>query len=147
MNTQPTRRSSLFLMELLIAIFFFSLAAAVCVRLFVKSYTLEQESQNLNRAVNAASSVAELFRNQDQPLPLLLEEYPQGEAHENAYVIYYDNDWILCNSSHAVYKVYIKTEDSSPFIIGNITVTEHESNIYELTIKKYMEKEGVSGEN
>ena len=68
MNKQPTRRSSLFLMELIIAILFFSLAATVCVRFFVKSYTLEQESQKLNHAVNAATSVAEIFRNQEHIL-------------------------------------------------------------------------------
>lgn len=147
MNKQPTRRSSLFLMELIIAILFFSLAATVCVRFFVKSYTLEQESQKLNHAVNAATSVAEIFRNQEQPFSLLAEEYPYGEQAENAYYIYYDINWSLCTSSNAVYSVLLQTTETDTFIIGNITVTDNENTLYHLTIKKYIEKEVPSIEN
>ena len=138
MNQQPTRRSSLFLMELIIAILFFSLAATVCVRFFVKSYTLEQESQKLNHAVNAATSVAEIFRNQEQPFSLLAEEYPYGEQAENAYYIYYDINWSLCTSSNAVYTVLLQTAENDTFIIGDITVTDNDNTIYHLTIKKYI---------
>ena len=141
MNKQPTRRSSLFLMELIIAILFFSLAATVCVRFFVKSYTLEQESQKLNHAVNAATSVAEIFRNQEQPFSLLAEEYPYGEQAENAYYIYYDTNWSLCTSSNAVYSVLLQTAETDTFLIGDITVTDNDNTIYHLTIKKYIEKE------
>lgn len=141
MNQQPTRRSSLFLMELIIAILFFSLAATVCVRFFVKSYTLEQESQKLNHAVNAATSVAEIFRNQEQTFSLLAEEYPHGEQAENTYCIYYDINWSLCDSPNAVYKVLLQTTETDTFIIGDITVTDHENTLYHLTIKKYIEKE------
>lgn len=141
MNKQPTRRSSLFLMELIIAILFFSLAATVCVRFFVKSYTLEQESQKLNHAVNAATSVAEIFRNQEQPFSLLAEEYPYGEQAENAYYIYYDINWSLCTSSNAVYSVLLQTAETDTFLIGDITVTDNDNTIYHLTIKKYIEKE------
>ena len=147
MNQQPTRRSSLFLMELIIAILFFSLAATVCVRFFVKSYTLEQESQKLNHAVNAATSVAEIFRNQEQPFSLLTEEYPYGEQAENAYYIYYDINWSLCDSSNAVYTVLLQTAENDTFIIGDITVTDNDNTIYHLTIKKYIEKEIPSIEN
>ena len=147
MNKQPTRRSSLFLMELIIAILFFSLAATVCVRFFVKSYTLEQESQKSNHAVNAATSVAEIFRNQEQPFSLLAEEYPYGEQAENAYYIYYDINWSLCTSSNAVYSVLLQTAETDTFLIGDITVTDNDNTIYHLTIKKYIEKEIPSIEN
>lgn len=141
MNQQPTRRSSLFLMELIIAILFFSLAATVCVRFFVKSYTLEQESQKLNHAVNAATSIAEIFRNQDHSFSLLAEEYPHGESKDPSYLIYYDNTWKLCNSANAAYTVVLQTTETDTFIIGDITVTDNDNTIYHLTIKKYIEKE------
>ena len=147
MNQQPTRRSSLFLMELIIAILFFSLAATVCVRFFVKSYTLEQESQKLNHAVNAATSIAEIFRNQDHSFSLLAEEYPHGESKDPSYLIYYDNTWKLCNSANAAYTVVLQTTETDTFIIGDITVTDNENTIYHLTIKKYIEKEIPSIEN
>lgn len=147
MNKRTTRRSSLFLMELIIAILFFSLSATVCVRFFVKSYTLEKESQKLNHAVSAAASAAEIFRNQGSPSSLLAEEYPYGKSNDNSYLIYYDNTWTHCDPSDAVYALQLKTTESSPFIIGDITVTESENTIYHLTVKKIIEPEELFNEN
>ena len=61
MKRKPAKRSSLFLMELIIAILFFCLASAVCVRFFVKSHLIERDTTALNHAANYASSVAEMY--------------------------------------------------------------------------------------
>lgn len=58
---KPTR-SGLFTIELLIAVGIFSLCAAICVGLFVRSEVMSQDSANLNRAVSEARSVAECFK-------------------------------------------------------------------------------------
>lgn len=58
---RKTSRASLFLMELIMSILFFSLAAAVCVQLFVKSHSLSQSSLELNHAVVECESLAELI--------------------------------------------------------------------------------------
>ena len=55
------RSSSLFLMELILAILFFSIASAVCVQFFVKSHLLSRSSDALNYAANECASVAELL--------------------------------------------------------------------------------------
>ena len=54
--------SSLFLMELILAILFFSVASAVCVQLFARAHTASEQSAALNRAVLAAESAAEAFK-------------------------------------------------------------------------------------
>ena len=102
MSRQPAKRSSLFLMELIIAILFFSLASTVCVRIFVKSHTLEEESIQLNHAVSAATSVAEIFRNQENPFEILKSQYPDGIKNNNYYQIFYDEDWSLCDKNEAL---------------------------------------------
>ena len=43
--------SSLFLMELIIAILFFSLASTVCIQLFVKAHLLTEKSVNINQSI------------------------------------------------------------------------------------------------
>ena len=58
---KPTR-SGLFAIELLISVGVFSLCAAICVGLFVRSEVMSQDSANLNRAVAEAQSVAECFK-------------------------------------------------------------------------------------
>lgn len=141
MNKHQTRRSSLFLLELIIAIFFFILAAAICVRLFVKSHILEKDSTYLNHAVNAATSVAEIFRNQEDVYPFLHEQFPYGELTADSYRFFYDKDWNLCDSSNAEFVVRLHTEESDTFLLGTVDVTNHENSLYQLQLKKYIKKE------
>ena len=61
MQTKNSSKSGLFLMELILSILFFSIAAAVCVKLFVTSHQLSDQSVSLNHAVAMAESIAEAF--------------------------------------------------------------------------------------
>lgn len=88
MNKKPAKRSSLFLLELIIVILFFSMASAVCVRFFVKAHTISRDTTNLNMAVNQVSAYAELFLSE----PDFVVELSKTE-HSTAY---YDNDWQPC---------------------------------------------------
>ena len=54
-------RSSLFLMEMIIAILFFSLASAVCIQLFARSHLLSTQTVNQNHAVIQAQNLAESY--------------------------------------------------------------------------------------
>lgn len=60
-----TRRSSLFLMELMAAILLFSLASAVCIQVFVKAHQVSERAEQLNEAVTLCSDAAELIRAAD----------------------------------------------------------------------------------
>ncbi len=66
MNTEIKRKrasaSSLFLMELVIAILYFSLAASLCITLFVQAHLQSENAKHLNAAVNLCSDTAELIR-------------------------------------------------------------------------------------
>ena len=141
MNKQPARRSSLFLTELIIAILFYSLASTVCVRIFVKSNTLEHESIRLNHAVSAASSVAEIFRNQENPFEILEMQYPDGVKSDNHYQFFYAKDWSLCNKDEAVYTVIADFAKVSSFEIADIQVITSKQSIYDLSVKKYVTQE------
>ena len=44
MNRHDTSKSGLFLIELILSIFFFIIAMAVCLQLFVKAHTLSQDT-------------------------------------------------------------------------------------------------------
>ena len=58
---RPTR-SGLFAIELLIAVGIFTLCAAICVGLFVRSELMSRDSADLDRAVAEARSAAECFK-------------------------------------------------------------------------------------
>lgn len=58
-----TRRSGLFLLELVLDLFLFVLCATVCVALLIHARSMSRESRELTRAVYLAQSVAEEWRN------------------------------------------------------------------------------------
>ena len=141
MQPQPSRRSSLFLLELIIAIMFFILASTVCVRLFVKSHTLENKSTEQNHAINSAVSIAEVFRNQSDPVLFLQNQFPLGSKNTSDFSIYYDNDWLPCSSSESQYISRIHIEYEGNFSIGHINIYKGNHVLYSLIVKKYIPKE------
>jgi len=142
MNNFSSRRSSLFLLELIFAILFFCLAAAVCVQLFVKSYTLSQDTKELTFAVNEATSVAEILRNTSDPLVLLKAEYSNGEFSEYSYSLYYDKDWISCTQANAAYSIIVEntwdSENNSRHYALSVFSSDSDTSIYALNIKKHL---------
>lgn len=57
-----TSKSSMFLMELIIAILFFSLASAVCIQLFVKSHILSNAASDESRALLFCQNLSEIYQ-------------------------------------------------------------------------------------
>lgn len=85
-------KSSLFLMELIVAIFFFAASSAVCISIFVGAHRTSSRSVDLNQAVFLAQSAAETVKAypaQDgwEKLPGL--SYLGGDRAE----VWYDKDW------------------------------------------------------
>lgn len=117
---QQSKRSSLFLLELILAIGFFCIAAAICVQIFVKSYNIEQDSSALNHAVHLATSAAETFRKTDV----------------DDYKVYYDQDWAECSQDNAYYTFKLNTERDNSLHIAQIIIKAHNSTIYELEVLK-----------
>lgn len=116
------RSSSLFLIELIIAIFFFSVASAVCVEFFVKSHLMSRDSGALAHAVNECSGAAEIICTADDlenGLYLLRQQYPEGDypdlpaedalVQAEAYAdvadvrLYYDDIFAPCSREKAAY--------------------------------------------
>ena len=48
-------------MEMIVIMFFFSLTAAVCIRVFVKAHLVGRDTKDLNNAVLIAENAGELF--------------------------------------------------------------------------------------
>lgn len=89
---RPTR-SGLFSIELLIATGVFSLCAAICVGLFVRSEVISQRSADLNRAVTEARNMAECFKAAGGDLRRTAELTGTVLESENRLTALYDQDW------------------------------------------------------
>lgn len=88
---KPTK-SGLFAIELLIAVGVFSLCAAICVGLFVRSEIISQDSADLNQAVTAARSASECFKAAGGDLQRTAE-LTGGEVSNGVLFLAFDGDW------------------------------------------------------
>lgn len=139
------RSSSLFLMELILAILFFSIASAVCVQFFVKSHLLSRDSNALNHAANECANVAEVLDTADSPAEcaeLLNHLYPEGtypdtsrdtEAAEIEITLCYNEAFLPCSTEAAVYTLYIHISHLEQMLTADLEFCNEASNVlYEL---------------
>lgn len=129
-------KSSLFLMELIIAILFFALASTVCIQLFAKAHLLSKQTVEENHALVYAQNLAEQFLAADGNT-----ETMKGATGIDELVYYYDNDWNAADFTNAVYEARLKTStEDAGIITANITVAsveKAEDPIYTLTVKHH----------
>ena len=95
MYRKSARRSSLFLLELMISILMFSVASAWCVRLFVTARSVVSETEEQNRVQNLAAGYAEVFLASGDFDAFLLKEgaAKEEDAGGSLYRFWYDGDW------------------------------------------------------
>ena len=66
-SKMKVRRSSLFLLELMITILLFSVNSAVCIRIFAEAHNASRQAQLLTDAAGVCSNAAEAVRSADSP--------------------------------------------------------------------------------
>ncbi len=143
-------KASLFLMELIMSILFFSLSAAVCVQLFVKSHALSQQSLKLNYAVIASESLAECFygTNGDPEEIIGVMEGSYLNASAKTIHVYYNKNFERISISDFPHECrYILTgvlreeDDMRILDITYVDYRDKEKVIYRITPELYVNKE------
>ncbi len=128
-NLKSRSKSSLFLMELIIVLMFFSLCAATCMQIFANAKVKTDYSRDLTNAAFAAESVAEVYKALDGDLEATASKCDGEAVSDGVIEIYYDKDWNPTAQDGAVYVM---------------TVTETETEDIE---KAFIEVDDVEGEN
>lgn len=119
MKQQNHKRSGIFLLEIMIAILFFALTGAVCLRTFVKAHTLSTQATETEQALSHLEDVAGLLNTIDAAelkdektfSEALESEFPACEMDGRNAVIYYDTDWKACLPEKAFYQIQLQTTD------------------------------------
>ena len=133
-------RSSLFLMEMIIAILFFSLASAVCIQLFAKSHLLSAQTVNQNHAVTWAQNLAESYLSLEGDLDSMKELFDAAEQPDEATLLLaFDSGWNPCSSESASFLAELKNNpaESSGIMEAQISITAvsaPEAPIYTLSV-------------
>ena len=114
-------------MELIIALLFFSLASTVCVRLFVKSATLSQDTVDLTYAVSQAQNLAECYSSCDGDIVQVHFLFPGSEILEDN-VLVIEEDGIFSTLTFF-------PEDENGLISGDILISNADGEeIYSLQV-------------
>ena len=122
--------SSLFLLELILAVLFFSVASALCIQIFTKAHLMSRDARDLNFAVNEVSSMA--------------EQMPDDSLQDAA--AYYDSSYASCEKADAVYVLTVHYEPEDTLLKAHIsmdTVADNR-NIYTLDITKHRQRRAES---
>ena len=132
MKVRESSKSSLFLLELMISIVFFALAAAGCVQVFAKAHMLSQEAGRLDMAVSVAQSLA--------------EECSGSRMEDNQR--YYDELGNVCGKEDGVYLAEILQTEQAGMNQIHITVMDMETQdtLYTLQTANYL-PDGTGGGN
>lgn len=153
MRHKANTRSSLFLMEMIVAILFFSLASAVCLRMFAKSHQLSTDAAVLNQAVNQTDNIAELIKyDSEHGSDTLTAEYPDADitADYADSVIYFDQNWKACTSKQATYKLIIREQTVSAtlkqYTLDMYGTSDSKDAIYELPLSIHIAREVTAHE-
>ncbi len=108
MRKQHAPKATLFLMELVLVIFFFSICAAICVNIFGSAQTMADNSENVSRAAVEARSAASCFKAAEGDLEqtaLLMN----GVETDDSVLVYFDKNWNRTDAAEtAWYAVQLK---------------------------------------
>ncbi|MBE5877495.1 MAG: hypothetical protein E7290_11485 [Lachnospiraceae bacterium] len=132
MKIKQSSKSSLFLIELIIAIFFFIIAATICIQLFVKSHTISNNTVSLNQSVLWTQNLAEIFTSQNGDYMFLKEVYSDKDCiTETAFspkqhlLLLFRADWtVTTNITDASYCVLSSYSEDTDFHYQDIYVME-----------------------
>ncbi len=153
--------SSLFLLELILAVLFFSVASALCIQIFTKAHLMSQDARDLNFAVNEVSSMAEQI-SADTLHPDTAASSddtaassgdtasdPSTQISNDAWqddTAYYDSSYASCEKADAVYVLTVHYEPEDTLLKAHIsmdTIADNR-NIYTLDVTNHLQRRAES---
>lgn len=151
MKQSNHKRSGIFLLEIMIAILFFAITSAVCLRSFVKAHTLSVETAETEQAISHMEDAAELINSIDSSKlkesatweALFSQEFPDCETQEDHITIFYDSNWKSCKKTHAAYQISVwKTNAENSMYKFRIRAFKADrTKITHLTVERYGNEE------
>ena len=146
--------SSLFLLELILAVLFFSVASALCIQIFTKAHLMSQDARDLNFAVNEVSSMAEQISagtlhsdtaaSSDDTASDPSTQMPDDSLQDAA--AYYDSSYASCKKADAVYVLTVHYEPEDTLLKAHIsmdTIADNR-NIFTLDVTKHRQRRAES---
>lgn len=126
-------------MEIMVNVFFFTIAVTLCLQLFFQAHKLAESSSVLHRAVTTCSPLRKYTRAPAIPTKLFSPLIPESIRLNQSILIYFDKDFTECSRYDAVYRVSVTFADTDvPSVDILFSRLSDEAEIYALTVYSYL---------
>lgn len=135
-------RSSLFLIELIISIFFFIVSAAIVLQLFATSHFASKDTININNALYHSQNISEIFLGNNGSFSALKNEYKEFDttvynSENQELMLLFNKDWSpVTDADSAKYIILTrhsiqKANDYNDYSYLDIYINKYSKNIYD----------------
>lgn len=107
-KTATHSKTSLFLMEMIFALFFLALSSTACIRIFAAAKTNHIQAQEWRHMQMLTTSLGEILEGSDGNAQNFLTLMPDGNVQSNVLTWYYDSSWEAISASQADYEMELK---------------------------------------
>ena len=105
--------TSLFLMEMILALLFLSLSSAACIQIFAAARKNRLQAEQWNQIQALTTSVGEILEGTDGTDEQILSLLPGGIKKDTSLIWYYNRNWQSCSSGEAACEMILETDISS----------------------------------
>ncbi|MDD2413598.1 MAG: hypothetical protein PHI94_00320 [Eubacteriaceae bacterium] len=136
-------RTSLTLMELILAILFFAIASAVCIQLFAKAHVISRDTALRENAVSAVQSVSECIAADPAHIGTQLATgNPAVNTDQAGFHLYYDANWQPSTQNAGVYRMDVRETpaDDLTRVTLEVKKLEDDSTLYTLDTDYHIPK-------
>lgn len=137
MNKKNRSGAGLFMMEMIVAVFFFILCASTCILVFVKADTMSRLARDTNSGVMAAESMAEVWKTEGTDgLVVRLDAQADGKRVE----VFWDKNWnTVSGEADAAYKGELVWEAQDGLENAQIMVSRMDGKeLFSMTVSRYL---------
>lgn len=107
-RTSTNSKTSLFLMEMIFALFFLVLSSTACIHIFIAAKANHIQAQEWHHMQLLTTSVGEILEGSDGNVQNFLTLLPDGNIQDNVLTWYYDSSWVSASTSQADYEMDFK---------------------------------------
>jgi hypothetical protein len=131
MGKQNASRTGLFLIELILSIFFFIIAAAVVLQLFVNSHFISKKTISINNALLYSQNMSEVFLSDNGNFDNVINLYSEqlvdvAGAPDNLLLLLFDKNWVpVTEFDNAEYSIVVDYSNDGTFSYLNVYVNDY----------------------
>lgn len=128
--------TSLFLMEMILALLFLSLSSAACIQIFAAARKSRLQAEQWNQIQALTTSVGEVLEGTDGTDEQILSA-SGGIKKDTSLIWYYNRNWQSCSSGEAACEMILETDISSSEKSGELSFRQlsNGSELYRITLR------------